>query len=195
MVGFLAQIIMKVHIAENRKSYSGTEISSLWAYREFDIKEDSIVAFRSPCRIEFEHMIDLEDKKAEAEILSEDMLHFIVEHFDIVNLKLIYTRQRLLAALTGEILEELSMKQITRKGDDLYHNNKKLSISIASLSSVSAKIHFGINVSNRSYGSLEDLDIADKADKLLKTIAGRYAGEIEDIEDDLRKTLPLDVIL
>ncbi len=185
---------MRVLILDGKKSYSGREISSLWAYKSFGIKEDSIVAFRGPCSVELEHMVDLEDKKAQEKIFSEDMLHFIAEHFDLVNLKLIYTRQRLLVAIAREALEEHSGKKITRKGDDLFYKDKKLSVSIASISPVSAKIHFGINVTSENYGSLEDLSIAGEAEKLLKVVAQAYAREIEDIEGDLRKSLPLDVI-
>jgi hypothetical protein len=82
-----------------------------------------------------------------------------------------------------------------REGDDLFVNGKKLTVSIASTSAVSQKIHFGINVSHDFYGNLEECGIAaEKTRQLLEDITGRYVKEMEDIEGDLRKSRPLDVV-
>jgi len=182
---------MKVLILEERLNYTGEQLASLWAYHKFKVQEDSIVAFRGGCEVKAEHMIDAEDALTKAEISSPDMLHFIVEHFDTTSLKLIYARQRLLAAIAREALAKLGY-EVVRKGDDLYYQEKKLSVSIASVSPVSAKIHFGMNVRSERYMSLEKMGIGSP-EKLLQSIARAYAEEIEDIERDLRKAKPLGV--
>jgi hypothetical protein len=182
---------MRVIFPEERITYTGEELASLWAYHRFRVQEDSIVAFRGGCEVKAEHMIDLEDRLGEAEIYSPDMLHFIVEHFDSTSLKLTYARQRLLAAIACEAIAKLGY-EVVRRGDDLYYEEKKLSVSIASVSPVSAKIHFGINVKSDKYMSLERMGVKNPM-KLLRRIAKAYADEISDIERDLRKAKPLGV--
>ena len=149
---------MECIILDEQLDYDGSQISSLWAYNLADIQNDSIVAFRGACDVKLEHMIDLEDKKQGDMIFSTDMLHFIIEHFDSTDLKLVYARQRLFTAIVSEVLSSY-FPEISRSGDDLFINDKKLTISIASTSAVSQKIHFAINVVHNHYGSLDEMGI------------------------------------
>jgi uncharacterized protein len=181
---------MKCIIAGERIDYDGSQIGSLWAYTRFGIQDDSIICFRGSCNIPLKHMIDLEDKIHNEKIESPDMLHFIVEHFDTPSLKVAYARQRLLACIAAETLKDMGFL-VNRRGDDLYYDNGKLSISIASTSAISCKIHFGINVRCEEYMSLEKMAIKD-AEAVLGQIGERYAAEYEDMERDIRKSRPLE---
>lgn len=182
---------MRVIFPEERINYTGEELASLWAYHRFQEQEDSIVAFRGACDVEPEYMIDQEDRVRGERIHSPDMLHFIVEHFDSTSLRLIYARQRLLAAIACGELARLGF-EVSRQGDDLFYAGEKLSVSIASVSPVSAKIHFGINVKSDAYMSLEKMGVKNPM-RLLRRIARAYAQEIMDIERDMRKAKPLGV--
>ena len=182
---------MKCVIAEERIDYDGSQIGSLWAYTRFGIQDDSIVCFRGACDIPLKHMIDLEDRIHEERIESPDMIHFIAEHFDVPSLKMSYARQRLLACIAGETLKDGGFI-VSRKGDDLFYGGGKLSISIASTSAVSSKIHFGINVECEEYMSLSKMGLRD-AGGLMWQIGERYALEMEDVEKDMRKSRPLEV--
>jgi hypothetical protein len=182
---------MKCLVADGRIDYDGSQIGSLWAYLRFGIQEDSIVCFRGACSIPKKHMIDLEDRVHGEKIESPDMLHFIVEHFDEPSLRIAYTRQRLLACIAAEALEGLGFI-VTREGDDLFYDGGKLSISIASASAVSCKIHFGMNVESEEYMSLGKMGVRD-AGGVMRQVGERYAGEIEDMERDMRKSRPLEV--
>ncbi|MGP8321859.1 MAG: DUF366 family protein [Methanosarcinaceae archaeon] len=185
---------MKCIIYNEKMDYDGSQISSLWGYNIAGVQDDSIIAFRGACDVKIEHMIDLEDKKANESIISPDMLHFIIEHFDSTDLKLVYARQRLFTSIVFEILAARGMS-IMRTGDDLFVNDNKLTVSIASTSAVSQKIHFGINVVHDYYGNLYDIGISEnEVDELMRTIAKRYTLEFEDIEKDMRKSRSLDVI-
>ncbi|AKB85771.1 DUF366 family protein [Methanococcoides methylutens] len=185
---------MECVILDEKTDYDGSQISSLWAYNLKGIQQDSIVAFRGGCDVKLEHMIDLEDKRMGDSIFSTDMLHFLIEHFDSTDLKLVYARQRLFTAIVAEALLESGIIT-TRQGDDLFVDGKKLTVSIASTSAVSQKIHFGINVFHDFYGNLADNGLDEvKAVGLLADIANRYVTEFEDIEKDLRKSRPLDVV-
>jgi uncharacterized protein len=175
-------------------NYDGSQISSLWGYMEADVRDDSIIAFRGACDVQIRHMIDLEDRKEEDSIYSPDMLHFIIEHFDSTNLKLVYARQRLFTCLVAESLAQRDINT-SRSGDDLFIQGKKLSVSIASTSAVSQKIHFGLNVEHAVYGSLKDQKLSEEQlFPLIEDIVNRYVAEIHDIEQDLRKSKPLGVV-
>ncbi|HII59276.1 TPA: DUF366 family protein [Methanocaldococcus jannaschii] len=189
---------MSIIFVKDRLDYTGKEIEPLWAFKTFDIQKDSIVVFRGRMEVTTENMKDLKDIKREKDIKtpikSEDAINFVVEHFDVIDLKTIYLRQRLLVFIAKEVIESYNIK-LKRDGDDLYFEDKKLSVCIACKGTVSAKIHLGINVKSKGAEhvkiiGLEDLGIKD-IDKVMREIAINYAKEIDKIERDLRKTLPL----
>ncbi len=172
---------MKTHLAEGRIDYDGTQIHSLWAYRTFGVQGDSIVAFMGGCEVPFANMVDLEDVRARSRIASPHMLHFIVEHFDL-DLEKTVLRQRLLSVL---VHSELG-KDVRREGDDLFLGPGKLSISIATLTPVSSKIHFGINIRRAldvgvETRSLEDLGVDPAA--LARRVMELYAAEMAGVLD------------
>jgi len=173
---------------ENEMEYDGSQLKSLWAFRQLGIKEDSIISFIGPCNVRGELMIDMEDSLQGERIYSPKMLHFIVEHFDEVSMRLICARQRLLACITKELIDKTC--EIIRDGNDLYWNGKKLSVSIAAVSPVSAKIHFGINIESDEYASLTEMGYSDVRELAIE-VCRRYANEIEDIKGDIRKTRPI----
>ncbi|MCB0393713.1 MAG: DUF366 family protein [Bdellovibrionales bacterium] len=128
--------------------YDGSQLRSLFAYMEYEIMGDSIVSWRGGCDISRDHMVDGEDLLANAEIRGSDMIHFIVECFDST-LGAAVGYQRLFTNIVREAIYELNPKwegQLQRDGDDLYFDKRKLSISIATVSPVSALIHFAVNV-------------------------------------------------
>ena len=84
--------------------------------------------------------------QANAPIYSEQMLHFLIEHFQ-VDLPQMVLRQRLLTAQVHEYLRSQGVN-LRRDGDDLYDGDFKLSVSIATVSPVSGLIHFGLNISS-----------------------------------------------
>jgi len=189
-------------IEEEILTYTGRELEPLWAFERYNIQRDSIVAFRGRIEVPLENMKDLKDVKEEGSksnrlITSSDAINFIIEHFDNPDLKMTYLRQRLLVLITKEVLEEISGKRLVRRGDDLYYDGGKLSVSIASRGISSGKIHLGINLSKEgtpSYiktTSLEDLGIDIGEDivlDIMETVGRRYGEEIDKIEEDMRKT-------
>jgi len=138
---------MKTHFIETTIKYTGLQLHSHFAYKNCNLQGDSIVSFIGPCEVTLEHLVDLEDVKANAPIYSTNMLHFIVEHFH-TPLEVMVLRQRLLTAQIRDLLEASGIQGIQRQGDDLYDGAYKLSVSIATLSPVSGVMHFGINVSS-----------------------------------------------
>jgi len=161
--------------------YDGTQIHSLWAYRTFGVQGDSIVAFQGACEIPFSNMVDLEDVRARSRIASPRMLHFICEHFDL-DLEKAVLRQRLLASI---VRDELG-GDVRRDGDDLFLGPGKLSISIATLTPVSSKIHFGINIERELHVNVETRGLQDlgvDATDLGRRVLAQYASQIDGILD------------
>lgn len=174
--------------------YTGKQLTSLWAYRNFGLLGDSIVAFIGPCNIPFNLMVDVEDIRGRHKIYSSLMLHFIIEHFDC-DLEKTILRQRLLTDIIKDELEGSrglffipprrdGGHRLQRKGDDLYDGDRKLSISIATASPVSTMIHFAVNIETKrtpvKTAGLKDYKI-DPKQFALKVIQG-YTEEMQGVK-------------
>ena len=175
--------------------YDGSQIAPLWAY-SMGIKGDSFVIFHGPMDVTPDNMKDFEDEKAGKTIRGDDLIHIIVERFDSpASMRLAYYMQRLLIVCIRDVLGEHGVRT-SRNGDDLYVDDRKLTVSIASAGVTSEKIHCGINITTQGTppdimtAALLDLGIKDwKA--LAKEIAENFIREIEDIEGDIVKTKSL----
>ena len=180
--------------------YDGSQINPSWAFQEFGIYGSSIVTWIGPVNITPDNLKDFAD--VGLEIKSKNMVNFICEFFDQQppNMRVAYLRQRLLVMIFREILTEYGVKS-QREGDDIFVDGGKLSISIASVSLSSAKIHFALNLEDKGTPDdvetigLFDIKINDKQiftnDNLLELInkiATRFIDELETIEKDISKT-------
>lgn len=131
---------------DQKEKYDGTQLRSLYSYLNHQLLGNSIVSWRGACDVSFEHMVDGEDLLDQSAIRGSDMLHFIVEVFDVSLLGGVFL-QRLLASIVKDVIETQNPKvKLLREGDDLYWERKKLSISIATSSPVSTLVHFAVNV-------------------------------------------------
>jgi hypothetical protein len=173
---------MTVFFCPDRLRYDGSQLRSHWAYERFGLTGDVLVYFLGPCQVQPEFMVDLVDRRQGAVIQAAEMLHFLAEHFDPDLLRAVL-RQRLLAAVAAETLGQLLGHPLQRRGDDLYWQGRKLSVSIATVSPVSALVHFGLNVDASGApvlaADLQQLGL-DPA-QVGERIAQRYAEEIEQL--------------
>ena len=153
---------MKAQFIEKQFIYDGSQLSPLYSFKSHGIEGESVVSWIGPCAVANENMKDGEDLFAGESIEGDLMLHFITEIFE-QNLMTMVSLQRLGSAIAKDLLESMSAKKVLRKGDDLYFEDGKLSISIASRDAVSSMIHFAINVSNDGTpvktACLKDLEI------------------------------------
>ena len=180
--------------------YDGSQINPSWAFQEFGIYGSSIVTWIGPVNITPDNLKDFAD--VGLEIKSNYMVNFICEFFDQQppNMRVAYLRQRLLVMIFREILTEYGI-QTKREGDDIFVDGGKLSISIASISLSSAKIHFALNLEDKGTPSdVETIGLYDirvngrqvfTEDNLLdlinKTVT-KFIDELETIEKDISKT-------
>lgn len=140
---------------QKRIDYTGEELRSHWIYENFELPGDAIVVFCGAADVD-KYLVDMVDSQKKAYIYSEEMLHFIVEHFSL-DLERTIAYQRLLIAIMCEAINAYLLGegqgkgyQIKRYGDDLYDGQNKLTVSIATLTTVSTMIHAGINISSKN---------------------------------------------
>ena len=165
--------------------YDGSQLRAHWLLDAFGLVGDAMVAFRGGCRVSEAEMADLADIDGPG-IYADDMLHFVWEMFTFPDLMLATHRQRLLAAQVGEELAIAAPGvDVRRDGDDLYVGDGKLSISIATLSPVSALVHFAVNIAPTgapvSIACLEDVGV--EPDALAVKVLHRVSQEQLSIAD------------
>ena len=174
---------MKTLFVDKEIKYIGSPLAPHWIYKNFNIQGDAIVAFVGECEVKLSEMVDIEDVINNEPIYSKYMLSFISEQFNIELVEGVF-RQRLLICCIKEALEGRGFN-VKRDGDDLFINNKKLSVSIATKSLTSVLIHTGVNILSEDapieVSALEsDLGIKDVKNFAID-VMNRYSKEIEDI--------------
>lgn len=160
---------MKTLFIDKEFPYDGTQLRSVFAYLEHQVQGDSAVAWIGPCSIPHAHMVDCEDLNAGATIAGDRMVHFIIEKFHAPLLAGV-ALQRLFAAIVLDLLRDHQALEngrlLKRDGDDLFLDDGKLSISIATVSPMSTLIHFAVNCVNEGTpvrtAALSDLGIDPK---------------------------------
>lgn len=184
---------MKSMFIKSEMVYDGGQLRSLFAYLNHGLKGDSIVSWIGPCDVSKEHMVDGEDLLAGETIAGARMVHFIVEKFALPIFSAV-ALQRLFAGICLEILREQVedgdvADELERIGDDLYFGPGKLSISIATVSPVSALIHFAVNVTNDGTpvrtAALSDLDV--DVEVFARAAMKRFSEEVITIEEATTK--------
>lgn len=170
---------------ENELKYTGKELAPHWIYRNFHMQGDSIVAFCGECEVNLTEMVDIEDVINDEPIYSKLMLNFILEQFNIGLVEGV-VRQRLLICIIKEALEKRLDKshKIERRGDDIFVNDRKMSVSIATKSMTSVLIHTGVNIISKGAPidaiGFEDIGI-NNVEKFAIEVMEKYSEEIEDI--------------
>ena len=174
---------MKTRLLEQEIKYEGWQLSPHWIYKNFKIQGDATVAFIGECEVKLTEMVDIEDVINNEPIYSKLMLSFISEQFNIGLVEGVF-RQRLLICTIKEALEKRGFK-VTRNGDDLFFDNKKLTVSIATKSVNSILIHTGINIDSngapvKASGLTSEMGITD-IKEFAQEVLINYSEEINDI--------------
>ncbi len=181
--------ILETKWLAGRIDYSGRELRSHFIRERAGIRGDGLIAFTGGCSVSGDRLVDLDDAESMRFIEARLMLHFIGEHFQCP-LSEGNVRLRLFASIVAETVEVLAPRiRVGRCGDDLFVEERKLSVAICTVSPVSTVFHFGVNVD--PYGApvpavgLEELGV------LPHELAGRametYARECESLGRAIRK--------
>ena len=175
---------MEYSFIDKEIKYIGSQLAPHWIYRNFHIIGDSIVAFTGGADVKLGEMVDIEDVINNEPIYSENMLHFLSEQFNISLTEGVFL-QRLLVTIAKETIERLTNKKVERSGDDLFFEDKKLSVSIAAKSFNSVLIHFAMNITSKntpiSTSGLETELHVENIKFLAENILQNYVNELNDI--------------
>ena len=201
------------HLLDKETPYFGPELRPHWILETTGIYGSAIVGFQGPCHVKTEKLVDWEDRLAQDSIQARSMLHFVGEFFGI-SLESGVFAQRLFMQWAQKLLSLRPLIDqktkviycIERRGDDLYlvpqggdaHPERKLSVSIATASSVSVLIHWGINIdstgapSTVKAGGLQDFGWSrDMILDFAKELLTQYIEELEEIRIAQCKVRPV----
>lgn len=175
---------MKTIYLQNQLKYDGTQLAPHFIYKNYHIMGDALVSFQGPCDVKLTEMVDIEDVINNEPIYSENMLHFIGEFFNVDLIRGVYM-QRLLITTIKEQLETKYNQILTRSGDDLFKNDSKLSVSIATKSHTSVLIHTALNITTentpiKTAGLKTDFHI-ENIEKFANEILIAFSEEVKDI--------------
>ena len=177
---------------EREIDYTGEQLRRGWAGQQTgvgDKPEDVIVAFIGACDVAPEHMVDLEDLRAGARIVARRMLHFIAEHFHRDLARAVWQQRVLVSIAADRINARLGEQRVRREGDDLFVEDRKLTVSIAARSPRSALIHLGVNIDPTGAPvpavGLEELGI--EAEGLAREVMEAYVAEVAGAEHAVKK--------
>ena len=175
---------MKSLVLDKNLKYDGTQLCSHFAYKNYGLAGDSIVAFTGPVDVKLTEMVDIEDVINKEPISSDRMLSFIIEVFD-QNLAGMVCLQRLFVTILQEELNGfLKGLDVKRHGDDLFYKGRKLSVSIATASPVSSMVHTALNIESGgapiSISCLNEIGIGWR--EFAEKVILRFTEEYESIQ-------------
>ena len=142
--------LIQARFLDQPMTYTGKELRPHFGLEKTGVYGSLITAFIGPCEVPTEHLVDWEDRLQQDFIRAEKMLHFVGEFFG-TTLEAGVLYQRLFMTwgetlLRREGLAETGGAEVRRSGDDLFLGDRKMSVSIATVSPVSVLIHWGINL-------------------------------------------------
>ena len=164
--------------------YDGTQLHSHFAYENFGLTGSSVLAFRGPVDVALTEMVDIEDVRHKEAIAADEMLSFIVEAFDTDLRGAIWMQRLLMAIMQNELNYRMQQIVVSRVGDDLIFDGRKLSVSIATVSPVSAMIHSAINIKPGGaplpIACLEEMEV--EPEDFARTVMRKFSAEFDEVE-------------
>ena len=174
---------METLFIEKEIKYIGSQLAPHWIYKNFHIQGDAIVAFIGEVDVKLDEMVDIEDVINNEPIYSKKMLNFIIENFNSSLEQMVWI-QRLFISIIKEVIEEYGVI-VKRDGDDLFFDNRKLSVSIATKSITSCLIHTALNIIKEgapiSASDLTEIGIVDIREFAQK-IMQKFSNEAQSIK-------------
>lgn len=173
-------------------AYTGPELRPHFLLSEFGLRGSALAAFIGPCHVKTESMVDWEDRLAEDRIDAERMVHFLGEFFGSTLREAVWV-QRLFVAQLESLLRERTSRPVRRIGDDLFVEDRKLSVSIVTASPVSQLLHLGLNIDPTGAPvpaiGLQELGI--DGPELAKDALKRFSEEWEQVSWACAKVRPV----
>ncbi len=189
---------LTTQVLDRNLSYTGPELKPHFLLTQMGMKGSAVLGFIGPCEVKTDSMVDWEDRLAKDFIRAKLMLHFLGEFFGISLREAVYL-QRIFMAIAGQVIAQETKHIVSRDGDDLFVDGKKLSVSIVTASPVSMLLHVGINIDSEgapvSATGLKDLNAAlglrDGASRMAELILKSFEEEVRSVEWACAKVRPV----
>lgn len=167
-------------------------MKSHWALMNFDLWGNSLVVFRGRMQIEAREMIDLKELKRGTVFPDGDIVHFIIEHFGD-DLEKGVLRQNILVNIAEEKLSHrMQNRRILRWGDDLYDEDRRITLTAVTQTPVSIKIHLGICIdSDMESGFIGINEYGLDADELAEVIGNQYRADMKLLAEKCWRMRPI----
>jgi len=168
---------------EEKITYDGRQLSSHFAYRQYGVMGDVIVGFCGPADVRISEMVDLEDVREVAPIASDEMVHFLIEMFEVGLGQMVWVQRLFVLLIFEALVKRVPADRLLRDGDDIFYDGRKLSVSIATVSPVSGLVHTALNVKKTGapipIACLEEMGI--DARLLAQEVMEAFCAEVEGI--------------
>jgi hypothetical protein len=185
---------LTTQVFEKSMSYTGIELRPHFLLTKMGMKGSAVLGFIGPCEVKTDSMVDWEDRLAQDFIRAKLMLHFLGEFFGISLREGVYL-QRIFMAIAGQVIAQETKKTVLRKGDDLFFDGKKLSVSIVTASPVSMLLHVGINIDSEgapvAATGLKDLNASLDPSMIAQLILSNFEEEVRSVEWACAKVRPM----
>ena len=184
---------MKTLWIESPMAYLGPELRPHFILSKWKVEGSALVAFRGPCDVKTEHLVDWEDRLQSDFIRAREMLHFLGEFFGITLKEGIWIQRLIVSEWCAELMRRGI--EVTREGDDLFVRGGKLSVSIVTASPVSVLLHLGINIDPEgapvSAVGLGSLLPEVRIEELAARILSRFQSEYQSVDRASVKVRPV----
>jgi len=177
---------IKSLFVEEELPFTGEGLKPHWAFLNYDLAGDSIVAFTGPYQVSPESIPDLRRSKKTKEFKSSRMLHLVVEHFGCDLLETLLYERLLLGIAKDKLNHRLGGDILQIWGDDICDGNKRVTTSSATVNALSGKIHLGINIESGEAKGLKDYHVSPR--ELGEVIMDQYRLEVFRIDQKLSTT-------
>lgn len=185
--------MIQTYFSPETLPYFGPELRPHFILSQWKIEDSALVAFRGPCEVKTDHLVDWEDRLANDFIRAREMVHFLGEFFGATLKEGIWIQRLLVSEIAAE-LNKLGVLT-TRDGDDLFVDGKKLSVSIVTASPVSILLHLGINIDSEgapvAATGLKNYLASEKIQQLITTVLGRFEAEFKSVHRASVKVRPV----
>ncbi len=175
---------MKTKLIKKEIIYNGTQLTNHFAFKHFGLAGNSIIAFMGPVDVKITEMVDLEDVRHNEPIRSDMMLSFIIEAFDMDLRGTVWMQRMLMALMQNELNRRLGSFGVSRVGDDLMFEGRKLTVSIAAQGQSSCMIHSALNIKPTGapvpIACLEEMQV--DSTEFATTILQRFSHEFLEVE-------------
>ena len=172
--------------------YDGSQLRSHFVLEKTGSYGNGGIVFIGEADVALSHMVDLEDVREGDYIYSPLMLHFILEFFPAELPKVVLWQRLFLAEIYKILVFEYKLP-FSLQGDDLYLEDRKLSVSIATVSAVSSVIHTALNIKTENTPvktvGLEELQIEPLV--FARKVGENFQKEYNSIQKAIAKVRPV----